>query len=298
MEDALEAPFGSLVPLAGGFSGETFVADTGGHRTVVRVYAGSGLRRGPDAPEVDAAVLHLVRGLVPVPEVLEVRRGDPETDVPGLLVTAFVTGERLDLLLPRLDDEGLATVGAACGDLAGRLACMPLPRPGLLALAADGGLVVRPLPPEWQDLEAYAEAQLAVLRREQRDAARLLSLARTAQDRLDEVGRASLVHSDLNPKNLLVDPGSLRVTAVLDWEFAHAGSPLTDVGNLLRFEQQPAYRRGVLTGWRARVPDAPADLEEAAAAADLWALLELAGRRTQNVVTRAARDLLRTRLAG
>ena len=297
MEDAAGAPFGSLAPLAGGHSGETFVAEAGGQWTVVRVYAASGRRRGADAPEVDAAVLHLVHGLVPVPDVLEVRRGDADADVPGLLVTSYVAGERLDLLLPTLDDEGLAAVGAACGDLAGRLACMPLPGPGLLALAGDGSLVVRPLPPEWQDLGAYAEAQLDVLGLEDRQAARLLSLARAAQDRLDEVGRTSLVHSDLNPKNLLVDAGSLRVTAVLDWEFAHAGSPLTDVGNLLRFEQQPAYRRGVLAGWRARVPDAPADLEEAAAAADLWALLELAGRRPQNAVTRAAHDLVRTRLA-
>ena len=298
MEDALGVPFGSLAPLAGGYSGETFLAEAGGQRTVVRVYAASGLRRGPEAPEVDAAVLRLVRGLVPVPDVLEVRRGDQDADVPGLLVTSFVTGERLDLVLPTLDDAGLAAVGAACGDLAGRLACMPQPRPGLLALADDGGLIVRPLPPEWQDLAEYAEARLAVLGLGDREAARLVSLARAAQDRLDEVGRASLVHSDLNPKNLLVDAGSLQVTAVLDWEFAHAGSPLTDLGNLLRFEQQPAYRRGLVAGWRARVPDAPTDLEEAAAAADLWALLELAGRRTQNAVTRAAHDLLRTRLAG
>ena len=293
------AGFASLTPLAGGYSGETYLADSGGERTVVRVYAGSGAQwsaqRGPDAPEVDAAVLRLVRGLVPVPDVLEVRRGRPEADVPGLLVTSFVTGDRLDLLLPTLDDDGLAVVGRACGDLAGRLACMPQPRPGLLTLAGSG-LVVEPLPEQWQDLHAYAEELLPSLGLDPGEGRRLLTVARAAQDRLDRVGRASLVHSDLNPKNLLVDPESLEVTAVLDWEFAHAGSPLTDLGNLLRFEPQPAYRAAVLAGWRARVPDAPDDLEEAAAAADLWALLELAGRREQNRVTRSAYDLLRSRL--
>ncbi len=294
------APFASLTPLAGGYSGETFLARTGGQPTVVRLYGGSGAQRssqrGPEAPEVDAAVLHLVRGLVPVPDVLEVRRGDPEADVPGLLVTSFVDGERLDLLLPALDDAALTAVGTACGDLAGRLACMPMPRPGLLAAAGDGSLVVTPLPASWQDLEAYAEEQRAHLRLDDGAGRRLVDLARAAQDRLDQVGRASLVHSDLNPKNLLVDPGTLQVTAVLDWEFAHAGSPLTDVGNLLRFERQPAFRAGVLTGYRARVPDAPADLEAASEAADLWALLELAGRPQQNQVTAAAYDLLVARL--
>jgi hypothetical protein len=53
---------GWLTPLAGGHSGETFLARTGDGPTVVRVYARSGERRGPDAAEVDAAVLHLVRG--------------------------------------------------------------------------------------------------------------------------------------------------------------------------------------------------------------------------------------------
>ena len=292
-----DGAFATLTPLAGGYSGETFLADSGGLRTVVRVYAGSGERRGPDAPEVDAAVIRLVRGLVPVPEVLEVRRGRPEADVPGLLVTSFCGGERLDLLLPTLDDDGLAVVGVAGGDLAGRLACMPQPRPGLLALTA-AGLVVEPMPTQWQDLAAYAEDQVPALGLGREEARRLVTLADEAQDRLDQVGRASLVHSDLNPKNLLVDPATLQVTAVLDWEFAHAGSPLTDVGNLLRFERQPAFRAAVLAGYRARVPDAPDDLERAAEAADLWALLELGGRRQQNPVVHAARSLLRERLAG
>ncbi|MEQ4546134.1 phosphotransferase, partial [Nocardioides kribbensis] len=64
-----------LRPLEGGYSGETFLAETGGERSVVRIYAGG---RGPAAPSVDAAVLRLARGTVPVPQVLEVRHGDPD----------------------------------------------------------------------------------------------------------------------------------------------------------------------------------------------------------------------------
>ena len=75
-------PVPSLRPLAGGHSGRTFVADGAGEPSVVRLYP-VGDARGPDAPEVDAAVLHLVRGLVPVPEVLEVRREDADAGLPG-----------------------------------------------------------------------------------------------------------------------------------------------------------------------------------------------------------------------
>src|SRR3978361_559012 len=111
-----------LVPLAGGVSGETFVADAGGERPVVGI-AGERSRRsrGPEAGTIDAAVLGLVRGLVPVPEVLEVRRPDPTAQSPGLLVTSFLPGPRLDLLLPELETEGLTHLGHRLGALLARL---------------------------------------------------------------------------------------------------------------------------------------------------------------------------------
>ena len=46
-----------------------------------------------------------------------------------------------------------------------------------------------------------------------------------------------LVHSDFNPKNILVDLETVEVVGVVDWEFAHAGSPYTDIGNFSRFER-------------------------------------------------------------
>ena len=65
------------------------------------------------------------------------------------------------------------------------------------------------------------------------------------------------MHSDLNPKNLLVDPDTLEVTGLLDWEFAHAGLPVTDLGNLLRFDRDPAFAERGPGGLRATaVPDA------------------------------------------
>ena len=82
-------------------------------------------------------------------------------------------------------------------------------------------------------------------------------MAAEAQDLLDTVERRCLVHSDLNPKNLLLDPESLEVTGVLDWEFAHAGHPATDLGNLLRFDRSPAYVEGVLGAYVDRLGGDP-----------------------------------------
>ncbi len=278
-----------LTPLAGGFSGETFVADAAGERTVVRIYGGRGRERGAEASTIDAAVLRLVRGLVPVPEVLEVRR--PTGAAPGLLVTSFLPGTRLDLLLTDLRPTELAEIGHRLGELLARLACMPMPRHGLFV---DGDLAVEPFPDgglaEFVAAERMDSA-LADWPAEEYDA--LLALANHAQVLLDDIRRTCLVHSDLNPKNVLVDPETLEVTGLLDWEYAHAGLPGTDLGNLLRFDRQQPFAEAVLSAYRQGVPDAPVDVLDVARAADLFALVDLAARRGENPVTERAHDLLR-----
>jgi aminoglycoside phosphotransferase (APT) family kinase protein len=282
-----------LVPLAGGHSGETFLAEAAGERSVVRIYAGRGATRGANAPEVDAAVLRLVRGLVPVPEVLEVRRADPSAGTPGLLVTSHLPGRRLDEVLPGADDALAAALGAAVAAAVCRLAQMPMPRAGLFL---DGELRIGPMPPAARDLPAWVDAHLSDTSLSQwssSERAALARLAEEAQDLADRSTRVCLVHSDLNPKNLLVDPGTATVTGVLDWEFAHAGSPFSDLGNLLRFERRPAFAEAVLSGYAENVPDAPADLLDRARAADMWALVDLAARADDNPVARRAHDQLR-----
>ncbi|MCF6377566.1 phosphotransferase [Nocardioides KLBMP 9356] len=283
-------PSPSLVPLAGGHSGRTFVSEVAGERTVLRIYP-PGDPRGPQAPEVDEALLHLVRGLVPVADVLEVRREEPSSGQPGVLVTSWVPGERGDLVVDRLvdagDDAGLARLGTAMGDVAATLAGMPALRPGPFV---DAGLRIGTFPDG--GLAEWVEQRLDAWTPEER--ATLLPVAEEAQDLLDTVGRACLVHSDLNPKNVLVDPDGLTVTAVLDWELAHAGHPWTDVGNLVRFERHPAYVDAVLGAWTARHGGTGQAVLDGARSADLWALVDLAARAGQNPVADRADVLLRT----
>ena len=252
---------------------------------MLRIYP-PGDPRGPEAPEVDAAVLRLVRGLLPVPEVLDVRREHPATGEPGLLVTTWMPGARGDLLVARLDAAGLARLGRSLGRAAATLAGMPAVRPGSFV---DASLTLGELPradlSEW--VETRLDAWPVALR------GRLAVMADAAQDLLDSVARSCLVHSDLNPKNVLVDPLSLELTALVDWEFAHAGHPWTDVGNLLRFERHPAYVDAVLQSWTALRGGASDELLEGARAADLWALVDLASRVGANPVADRADTLLR-----
>ena len=216
---------------------------------------------------MQAAVLRLVRGLLPVPQVLEVRRASG--DLPALLVTEFLPGVRADLLLPTLDDDGLRRAGESVGRVAATLGGMPLLKRGIFV---DGELTVEPF-----DVELPAA---------------LGEVGAAAEALLDEETRTCLVHSDLNPKNLLLDPDTLAVTGVLDWEFAHAGHPFTDLGNVLRFDREPAYVEGVLTAYVGLRGTPPERALELARAADLYALAELAARAGQNpVADRAAARL-------
>jgi aminoglycoside phosphotransferase (APT) family kinase protein len=277
----------SLTPLEGGWSGRTFLAEVTGERSVVRIYP-------PDAPvavtaEVDAAVLRLVRGLVPVPEVLEVRPARPESDQPGLLVTSFLPGVRGDELLPTLDAAARADVGTTLGGLLADLGGMPMLRPGPFV---DPDLRVGDFGVD--GLPAYLELRLPELGHlAPAEIDGLRGVATDAQVLLDTVPRTCLVHSDLNPKNLLFDPGSLALTGVLDWEFAHAGHPFTDLGNLLRFDRDDEFTDAVLTAYAARRGTTPDEALALARAADLWALVDLATRRAANPVAARADGLLR-----
>jgi aminoglycoside phosphotransferase (APT) family kinase protein len=292
--------FDDLEPLAGGFSGETFVAEVAGEKVVVRLYAERGASRGAAAVEIDAAVLRLVRGRLPVPEVLVVRKPSAVPAIPGMLVTSFLPGERLDLCLPDLSEPARVKVARSLGIALARLAQMPMLAPGAFS---DPGLTIEawaeaPDLPGWVRYQR-ANSALADWPADAYDG--LCTVAATAQGLLNELDRVCLVHSDFNPKNLLIDPATGELAGLLDWEFAHAGSPMTDLGNLLRFDRDPDFAAGVLDGYLELAghldglggPAARQRLVELARSADLAALTELAGRRGTNPVADRADAQLR-----
>jgi fructokinase len=114
-------------------------------------------------------------------------------------------------------------------------------------------------------------------------------------------GARQLVHGDFNPKNLLVRRGAgtgWAVAAVLDWEFAHSSTPLTDVGNMLRFsdEHPPGFGAGFVAGFRAHGGQLPAQWREISRAVDLYALADLMTRPGQHPYVARARDRIRRQL--
>ncbi|GHF20439.1 hypothetical protein GCM10017786_62850 [Amycolatopsis deserti] len=233
-------------PLSGGYRGtvwsleDRYVLKTGGR------------------PGVEAALARLVPGIAP--EVIAVTQ--------DAAVTAFVPGTSVEVLLAELPDARARELGLAAGHALARIGAVRFPAPGWFL---DGELRLGPMP---GDLTGFVRDCLS--RRHPgwpltaADERGLLDRA-GAWAPLVPAGEARLVHSDFNPKNLIAarTGDGWRVT-VLDWEFAHSGSPLTDLGNVLRFGDTP-FTEGVLDGYGPR----PAGWRDAARALDLFALADL-----------------------
>ncbi|GAA1652682.1 hypothetical protein GCM10009744_50770 [Kribbella alba] len=284
--DDFEAIAASAVPLTGGYGGETYAVSAAGEDAVLRLYV-----RHPARAAVDVSLMRLVRGLLPVPRVLDAM---PEVSDQGppYVLTERLPGVNLEKYLESAGDDERRKVGEQLGDLLVRLSGMPFLDFGefrgreLTIEPFDAGGLTQWFNKYVEDLgltRDQADSMEGVLDRAE-------DLAATGVD------RACLVHSDFNPKNLLVDPGSAELTGLIDWEFAHAGSPYTDLGNLLRFCQDPVLGAAVLGVVREKSPDLGDRLVERGRAADLWALIDLASRSASNPVAAAAHTLI-TRIA-
>ena len=268
----------SVEPLDGGIMNWTYAVRLSGlgEQVVLRFYD-----RTPEACAKEVRILALVRDEVPVPRVLHANLTGMN-GYPPFCMLEFIDGISLRELRRRGDTKGVADASYDAGRLRPLLSRHRFGRSGVLS----GDLEVHETPFAGSLVEVVELFGLSPLFR-QRVApalrARILELARATAGRLhssdDEV---SLVHGDFNSPNILVrqEQGRWRVAAILDWEFAFAGSMLCDVGNMLRYERpdhsryEPHFSRGLIDGgWHA-----PDDWFMRARLADLPALCELLGR--------------------
>ena len=279
----------SMRPLAGGYSSETYLVETE-PPVVLRIY-----RRQPQRAQVDASLLRLVRGIVAVPRVLEVR--GPTGEHPGVLVTELLEGVALDAFLRSGPTTAqLRDVGTNLGEILGALAGIPFLAPGFfvdaqLAVSSAG------MPDDLAEWAALHRDTSRLASWPESDWRALQRLVDTAQRLLDDragqtPARFVLVHSDFNAKNILVDPESCAVVGVVDWEFAHAGSVHADLGNLTRFERDERLVGPLLDSLATSTSGSRPQPLKHARATDLWALIELAGRAPGNPVAAHAETLL------
>ena len=215
-----------LVRLSGGASRETWAFDADGRRLILQRERPGGRRVAGGGMATEAALLRAAAAEgVPVPAVVatDAEGGDLG---PAWMVVERVEGETIARRILR-DAEyatALPKLAGQCGvALAGIHRIDPGPIPGL----AGGDQVAR----FRVVLDAVGEPHPAFeLGFRWLDAHRPVS-----------AGPDRVVHGDFRNGNLVVGPGGLR--AVLDWELAHLGDPLEDLGWLCvrawRFGAEP-----------------------------------------------------------
>lgn len=284
--------------LSGGYRNRnTLISTAAGQRFVLRQYLQPD---GGHAGAIEAAVLARLTGLVPVAEIVAADLDGSATGLPTLLCR-FVPGV---LLKTALSDSTApaADLGRSVGRTLAAIGAVAFDGPGAFT---DASLRTsdEPLPgalPEFVLRCLSAGPAASVL--SSGEQAAIVRLAGAAQADADAAPSLSqLVHSDFNPKNLLVREyaGSWTVAAVLDWEFAFSGSPLVDVGNMLRFPEDlpPGFAEAFVAGFAEGGGLLPPGWREISLALDLFALADLLTRPADHRYFRRALQAIRRQLS-
>lgn len=240
-----------ITPLSGGLANSNLRVDLAGRDAplVLRLY-----QRDPKAAGLECTLSRQLLPKVEVPAFLHLAEDNLVTGQ-AYAVLGWIEGVHPEPLLETLPDEGAAALGRAVGDTLASIHEVSFPRHGFL----DAGLQVV------EEVELGQAGLLAYLRTcliEGPGSERLGEELTAALFRFAETEGAALegwlapvclVHADFNDSNLLVRPtadADWRV-AVLDWEFAFAGSPAIEFGNLFRSPglRRPAFAEGVTAGY-------------------------------------------------
>jgi aminoglycoside phosphotransferase (APT) family kinase protein len=207
--------------LSGGASQEThrlvIRSDGGERRLALRRSAGGELAPGRPGPAVEALLMQRAREAgVPEPEVLYVLRD--EDGLGGGFVMEWLEGETLGPRIVR--DEAFAglrpRLARACGEILARIHAIDLEASGLASR-------LERVPPESYVRETWKLYQALGTPQPMID-----YTARWLLEHLPRAPALTLVHNDFRNGNLMVSPEG--VVAVLDWELAHVGDPMRDLG--------------------------------------------------------------------
>lgn len=220
---------------------------------VLRIYV-----REQEACSRDQAIFKLVAPTVPVPELLYADPASNYTDVAAYSVMRWVEGSLYSDILASGEQTAITAGAHAIGQVLAEIGKYTFPQAGFFGPDLS---IAYPFAEEntsyLATLETFLLKKPASQRLGPEVTERLWELVTKHAHYLDQQDDlAALVHSDFKGFNILVRPhnASWQVAAVLDWEFAFSGSPLTDIGNMLRYEHlyPPAFAQQFIQGYQER----------------------------------------------
>jgi aminoglycoside phosphotransferase (APT) family kinase protein len=254
-ERAAIAPPLTFEVIQGGRSNLTYtVTDTARARLILRRPPLHGvLESAHDMGREHRIIAALASAEVPVPPTLGYEP-DPAVSGAPFYVMEYVAGEVIrDVATAEraLTPTTRAVAGQDVVDVLVRLHAIDPDGVGLGDLARREGYLDRQLRRWHRQLEAGRTRELPLLD----EVHRRLTAA------VPEQGTATIVHGDYRLDNLIVDPTSGRIQAVLDWELTTLGDPLADVGLLQVYWSEPGDDTPVLLEAPTTVPGFPSRQE-------------------------------------
>ena len=230
----------SFEVIQGGRSNLTYtVTDAVGTRLILRRPPLHGvLESAHDMGREHRIIAALAATDVPVPPTLGYEP-DPAVSGAPFYVMAYVAGEVVrDVASAEhaLAASARAAAGHDVVDVLVRLHAIDPDEVGLGDLARRDGYLERQLRRWHRQLEAGRTRDLPLLD----EVHRRLAAA------VPEQGPATIVHGDYRLDNLIIDPSTGRIRAVLDWELTTLGDPLADVGLLQVYWTEPGDDTPVL----------------------------------------------------
>src|SRR5258708_617604 len=238
------------------------------------------------ACQKDIDLFNLVKEHVPMPEIFY-------ADVDGTrhsatyAVMQWIDGVLLSEVLNSGNTQEISAVAYATGSTLANIGCYKFPQsgsfgPGLsIARTFDGenDAIIN-------GIEHYLFKEQAGQRLGTNLTMRLWQLVQSNIGYLSAIEDvASLVHADYKGINILVRQSSKPVgqvvkewdvAAVLDWEFAFAGTPLFDIGNMLRYSHlySPEFEKFFICGFLEHGGHLPANWKKIIKIIDLVNLLD------------------------
>lgn len=224
-----------IQPLSGGLNNSNIKITTNSHESfVLRIYS-----KNSKGIEVERKILNLLNNKVPVPQVLFIDSSRSVLEYP-FLILSWVNGTQLSVMMDEKNKTRIPGIGSAVGESLSQIHKVKFPVSGFfddklnisqyVKLNANVFLMYI----EESLVQGYGNKHLGVelcneVLRFSQEQSHLIN-------NLEE--QNSLVHGDFNPLNILVEERdrNIKISGVMDWEYAFSGSPLMDIGNFLRYE--------------------------------------------------------------
>jgi aminoglycoside phosphotransferase (APT) family kinase protein len=239
--------------------------------------------RDPTACRKEYSIFAALHSTIPMAEILYI---EPDPAVFGFAysLNKFVEGTLLENLMLGGDDRAIAPVARELGKVLASLSAYRFEQPGLLDPELKVNVPFASNAESWLSFienclfKGYAGRHLGETR-----TAQLWQYVKESYSRLAALTQEiSLVHADFKGSNILVrsEEAGWRVAAVLDWEFAYAGSYLSDVATLLRYRSRlnPAFVPNFAAGFEEQGHKLPDDWQRAAHLLDLLNLCDFLNR--------------------